>query len=75
MLDLNKIEDIEFSSIDYSDYPKFSDAYIINAVYPAIENPRPGISEDWRELTENELEYLNFEEREFVHEKLWEYLY
>lgn len=74
MLNLDKVVDIQFQDIDWKDYPDFVDSYIINAVYPAVENPISGKSDDWRELTDSELEWLN-DQRDFVYEKLMKYLY
>lgn len=67
-LDLSKISDIEFENIDFRDSPDFVDSFIGKAF---IGYPNGGS----RELTEEELEYLNNERREFVYEKLMEYLY
>lgn len=66
-LDLNKITDIEFGGIDHSDYPDYCDAYISQAF---LGYPSGGT----RELTESELDLLN-DNRDFVYEKLMEYLY
>ena len=60
--DKSKIYSIEFDGIDYSDAPDFCDAFISYARY-----------ED-RDLTETELDELN-EDRDFVYEKLMDYLY
>lgn len=68
-LDINKIVDVEMDGIDMHDYPEFSDAYVSRAWYPAVPNPRTGKPEDWRELTDDELDWLNSapEAREFVY--------
>ena len=58
----SKINNIKFEDIDYSDYPDFCDAFISSAEY------------DGRDMTEDELDELN-EDREFVYEKLLEYLF
>ena len=62
-LDLSKIEDIEFDGINHEDYPDFCDAFISSATY---QN---------RDMTEEELEILDEEYRDFVYEKLMDYLY
>ena len=66
MLDLTKIVDIEFDGIDHSDYPDYSDVFISRAF----------IKEDghWLELTDKELDWLN-DQREFVYEKLMEWIH
>ena len=56
------IDSIEFEDINYSDYPDFCDAFIS---YAEI-NGEP--------MTDTELESLN-EDRDFVYEKLMEYLF
>ena len=61
-MDLSMVHNIEFDDIDYGDAPDFCDAFICYAEY------------DDREMTEDELEKLN-ENRDFVHEKLIDYLY
>ena len=62
-LDLNKIEDIEFDGIDTNDYPDFCDAFIISATY------------NGRDLTEEELEWVGEDNRDWVYEKLMEHLF
>ena len=62
-LDLSKIEDIEFDGINHSDYPDFCDAFISSATYKK------------RDMKEEELEILDEEYRDFVYEKLMDYLY
>ena len=57
----NKIDNIIFDGIDHEDYPDYCDAYILSADY------------DGRKMTEQELEELN-DERDFVHEKLLDYI-
>lgn len=60
--DKSKIENIEFTDIDWKDYPDFCDAYIISAEI------------DGRSLTQNELDIIN-DDRDFLYEKLIEYLF
>jgi hypothetical protein len=61
-LDYTKINNIKFDGIDHSDYPDYCDAYIVSAEY------------NDKEMTEEELDLLN-DDREFVYEQLWAYLY
>jgi hypothetical protein len=61
-LDYSQIEDIEFGGIDHRDAPDYYDAFIEAATYKG------------REMTESELDVLN-EDREYVYEKLIQYLY
>ncbi len=58
-LDYSKIDDVEIDGIDSRDYPDFCDAYVCSASY------------EGREMTEEELEVLN-EDRDFIHEKVWD---
>lgn len=74
-LDLSKVCDLEFDGISFSDYPDFCNAYISNAVYPKVENPRFGFPEDWRDLTEEELYWLQDNNGEWFYERLLNYIY
>ena len=49
MLDYEKIDDVEIENINHDDYPDFSDAYVMRAMY---DDPKTG---EYRELTEDEL--------------------
>ena len=62
-LDLSKIEDIEFDGIDTYDAPDFCDAFVSSATYKG------------RDMTEEELEWLDEEHRDWGYEKLMESLY
>jgi len=62
-IDVSKITNIEFSDIDWRDYPDFCDAYISSAFYKG------------REMTEGELEYLDEHHRDFVYDELNKYLF
>ena len=53
MLDYEKIDDVVVENINHDDYPDFSDAYIMRAMY---DDPKTG---EYRELTENELVNLD----------------
>jgi len=61
MLDYEKIDDVEIENINHSDYPDFSDAYVLRASY---NDPKTG---EYRELTEDELENLD---SGWVHEQV-----
>lgn len=61
-INLLNVEQIQFDGIDYTDYPKFCDAYISSARY------------EGRELTELELEDINDNQKDFVGKKLWQHL-
>ena len=61
-LDYSKITNIEFDGIDHKDHPDYCDAYIVSADY------------DGEEMTNEQIEILN-EDRDFVYDKLMDYLY
>ena len=61
-MDLTKINNIEFDGIDHEDHPDYCDVYISSADY------------NGKEMNEQELEELN-DDRDFVYDKLWDYLY
>lgn len=61
-IDKSQVDNIEFDDIDYKDSPDFCDAYIVSADHKGIE------------MEEDELGKLN-EDRDFIHDKLIEYLY
>lgn len=61
-LDYNKISNISFEDIDYKDYPDFCDAFISSANY------------DGQPMTEEQIDEIN-EDKDFVHEQLFDYLY
>lgn len=61
-MDTTKINNIEFEGIDYKDAPDFCDAFISSADYQG------------KEMTEEQLNDIN-ENRDFVHEELYNYLY
>lgn len=58
-LNLSQIENMEFEGVDFSDYPDFVDAFLVSADI------------DGRELTEEEIDYLNDEHYEFVNESVF----
>jgi hypothetical protein len=55
--DLSLIDNIELEDVNTKDYPDFSDAHISYAEY------------DGREMTDEELDVLNDEYREFVYDQ------
>jgi len=63
-LDVSKLKDIEIDGKDAADAPDFSDAYIVSASYPIVDNPTK--PEDYRSLTDEELDWLNHNHRELV---------
>lgn len=62
-LEMELICDLEFDGINRRDYPDFSDAYLASGRYGD------------RDLTDKELNYLNDKCRDFLYEKLWDYLH
>jgi hypothetical protein len=62
-LDLKKVDNMEFDGIDHKDYPDYCDAYCCGADYDGVP------------MTDEQLEELNDEHRDFVSEKLWDYLH
>jgi|14_taG_2_1085336.scaffolds.fasta_scaffold01801_5 hypothetical protein len=58
-----KAHDIEVDGIDWSDYPDFSDAFIVSAKH-----------EDGTEFTDEEIEELN-EDRDLVYKSVEDVLY
>lgn len=66
--DLNRIVDIEFDGIDMADYPDFCDSYISKAGLDLGGG-------NYRDLTDQELDWLNSEKREFVYNKVYNSLY
>ena len=63
-LDYSKIDDVEIENINHDDYPDFSDAYVVSAMYDDNGNYRP--------LTEDELESLD---SDWVHEQIWDWIH
>tara|TARA_R110001632_G_C11253444_1_gene409085 strand:- start:510 stop:704 length:195 start_codon:yes stop_codon:yes gene_type:complete len=62
-LNLSQIENMEFEGVDFSDYPDFVDAFLVSADI------------DGRELTEEEVDYLNDEHYEFVNESVFDSIF
>lgn len=64
MLNVKNIDDIEFESVDWSDYPDFCDAQVISATWS-----------DGRDLTEAEIDELITNHGEYVYRRLVEKLF
>ena len=64
-LDLSKIKNIVIEGIDMADHPDFSDAFVASAEYEYA--PR-----EFRDLTQEEIDYLNENEDEWVWNQVWE---
>ncbi len=62
-INLSQIENMEFEGVDFSDYPDFVDAYLVSADI------------DGRELTEEEVDYLNDEHYEFINESVFDSIF
>jgi hypothetical protein len=61
-MDYSLITNIEFDGIDHSDYPDYCDAYIVRALYNGFE------------MSIEMLDELN-EDRDYVYDRLMEYLH
>lgn len=62
-LDLRKIDNMEFEGIDFADYPDFVDAFLVAADY------------NGKELTEEQIDYINDEHYDFVNERVFSSLF
>jgi len=62
-INLSQIDNMEFEGVDFSDYPDFVDAFLVSADI------------DGRELTEEEVDYLNDEHRDFVNESVFDSIF
>lgn len=62
-LDLRKVENMEFEGVDFADYPDFVDAFLVAADY------------DGKELTEEQIDYINDEHYDFVNEQVYASLF
>jgi|TARA_Y100001951_G_C11296615_1_gene276163 hypothetical protein len=63
MIKLEEIDDIVFSGVDNSDYPDYSDAFVESATYKG------------RDMTEEEMEELMDDYRDYVYDKLMTYIF
>lgn len=66
-LNLDAISDVEVEGINTKDYPDFCDAFIASGYITEDETTR--------ELTDEELDWINMENSGFVHEQVMEKLY
>jgi len=63
MIKLEEVEEMQFSDVDNSDYPDYSDAFVESATYKG------------REMTEEELNEINDDYRDFVYQKLMDWVF
>lgn len=85
MVDLDKVSDLEFANVNTRDYPDFSDAYTIGGTLEITKEefdscPRelaPHKSGDkfFRDMSEEELEWLDENASDFVFRELHEKLF
>jgi hypothetical protein len=61
--DLSEIDNMDFEDIDYNDYPGYCDAFCSSADYKGVP------------MTEDQLDILNTKYSDFVHEKIFSYLF
>lgn len=61
-LNYDLISNVQFDGIDHRDYPDYCDAYILTADYNGVE------------MTAEQIELLN-DDRDYVYNKLMDYLY
>ena len=64
---LSQLSDIEVDGIDTSDFPDFCDAFISRAGVETWDG-------EYRELNDDELEWINNECLDFVHEEVYKTL-
>jgi hypothetical protein len=62
-INLNLIDNVVVDGIDYNDYPDFCDAYIAEADYK------------FQPMTQEMLDDLNTDYRDFVHEQVYSHLF
>jgi len=67
-LDLSRIRNIDIKGIDMSDHPRYVDAFVDSAEYEYTPNK-------FRDLTEDELDYLNNNESDWLYQQVWEQVY
>jgi hypothetical protein len=64
-LDLSKIKNANVEGIDMTDRPDFVDAFVDSAEYEYS----PG---KFRDLSDDEINYLNDNEHDWIHTQVWE---
>jgi len=62
-IDFTKVANVEVDGIDFGDYPDFVDAFITSAEY------------DGREMTDEEIDYINDVHLDFVQECVYNHLF
>jgi len=62
-IDIKKIDNMEFEGIDFKDYPDFVDAFLVAADY------------DGKEMTEEQIDYINDEHYDFVNEQVYDSIF
>lgn len=62
-IDIKKIDNMEFEGVDFRDYPDFVDAFLVAADY------------DGKEMTEEQIDYINDEYYEFVNEQVYDSIF
>ena len=62
-IDIKKIDNMEFEGVDFKDYPDFVDAFLVAADY------------DGKEMTEEQIDYINDEYHEFVYEQVYDSIF
>ena len=62
-IDINKIDNMEFEGVDFNDYPDFVDAFLAAADY------------NGKEMTDEQIDYVNDTYYEFVNEQVYESLF
>ena len=65
---LSQLVDIEVDGIDTRDFPDFCDAFIASGAVETWDG-------EYRELTEEELDWLNNECPDFVYEEVYKTIY
>lgn len=62
---LDDLEELYFEGIDHTDHPKYVDAFLSNAYWHKME----------RDLTDEELDYINDNYHSWIHENLMNFIY
>jgi hypothetical protein len=68
MVDIQKVCDVEIDGIDHRDAPDYCDAYIAAAWLDEGDGK-------FRPLTDDELDWLNDTQRDFVYEQVNKWIY
>lgn len=78
-IDFTKLTDLEIDGVDMRDYPDFCDAFLSSGLVQITKEefdvcPRETRHEDgekyFRDLTEAEIDFINEEASDFVHQKV-----